>query len=391
VDAPDVSGAHPRHPPVTFVASHAELGGQERYLRTVIGSLDAAAVAGVVVLHDGPGLPPLAALGYPMRLIPTPARAGMLPAAIRLRRVLLADGARLVHADGVKAALMSVVALWGTGVPVVWMKHDTTLDGPPARWIAARCAVVVGVSSTVTAPLAGVRGTEIRVVPNGVPALDIDRAVARAELRALLSAPDAAELVLQVGRLVSTKGPHETVEAAAFVCARRSAARFAFLGAPDRHTHDYADGLRARVGALGLGDAVTFLGYREDASRLIAGADVLVVPTLGNPGVYGGGEGFGLVAAEAMAAGTPVIAYDEPALPDTLGGCGLLVASGDTRRLGEAIDALLGDPARREQMAGCGRRRARDFTLEASLAELADAYCAASRSRTRTDAGSTRR
>ena len=58
------------------------------------------------------------------------------------------------------------------------MKHDTSFDGPLARWIGARCAVVAGVSPTVTATFE--RGNVV-VIPNGVPAYDIDRDAARRE------------------------------------------------------------------------------------------------------------------------------------------------------------------------------------------------------------------
>jgi glycosyltransferase involved in cell wall biosynthesis len=365
------------HPPVTFVASHSELGGQESYLLSILRSLDPAAIHGVVALHDGPALPRLAALGHRTWLVPTPARLGILPAVVKLRRVLLAGDAQLVHADGGKAALCSVLALAGTGIPVVWMKHDTSFDGPLGRWIAARCAAVAGVSPTVTAALAGVRGTEVHVVPNGVPAYDVDRGAAHAELRELLGAPADAQTVVQVGRLVPGKGQLDTVEAAGRL--QRPGVRFALVGAPDRHAHEYAARVQAR--AAELDGAVTLLGYRDDATRLMAGADVVVVPSLPRTGVYGGGEGFGLVAVEAMAVGTPVLAYDVPALPETLGGCGALVPAGDLDAYAHVLGALLADPGRRERMAAAGRVRARTFSLDAAVARLGDVYGVASRGR----------
>jgi glycosyltransferase involved in cell wall biosynthesis len=365
------------HPPVTFVASHAELGGQEAYLRTVLASLPPGSVHGVVSLHDGPGVPALAALGFPLWVVPTPARLGMARAIVSLRRVLRANGTRLVHADGIKAALCSVLALRGTGVPVVWVKHDAALDGRLARWVARRCALVVGVSETVTRTFDGVGGVRARVVTNGVAVPAVDRAQARAELLRLLGAAPDAPLVIQVGRLVATKGQRDLVEAAALVHARRPEVRFAVVGDPDRHAGEYAAGLRARAQELGLGEVVGFLGYRPEAVRLIAGADLLVVPSLRPPGLYGGGEGFGLVAAEGMAVGTPVVAYDVPALPDTLGGCGRLVPEGDHAALAAAIEALLEDEAERSRMAACGRARAEQFSLERAVAGLAEAYAEA--------------
>jgi glycosyltransferase involved in cell wall biosynthesis len=365
------------HPPVTFVASHSELGGQESYLLRILQSLPPDAVHGVIALHDGPALPRLAALGHRTWLVPTPARLGILPAAAKLRRVLGAGDAQLIHADGGKAALCCALTL--TPAPIVWMKHDTSFDGRLARAIALRCAAVVGVSPTVTATF---RSGNVHVVPNGVPAYDIDRTQARAELLALLGAPDDAELVVQVGRLVPTKGQLDTADAVARLA--RPRLRVALVGAPDRHAAGYAELVRARAGGN-----VTLLGYRDDAPRLMAGADLVVVPSQPKEGVYGGGEGFGLVAAEAMAVGTPVLAYDVPALPDTLGGAGALVAPNDLAAYAQAIDDLLDDPARREEMAAAGRARAATFSLDAAVERLRDVYRATSRARP--SSGSARR
>jgi glycosyltransferase involved in cell wall biosynthesis len=356
------------HPPVTFVASHSELGGQESYMLRILQRLPPESIRGVVALHDGPALPRLAALGHPTWLVPTPARLGILPAVVKLRRVLDGGDAELIHADGGKAALCCALAL--TGAPIVWMKHDTSFDGTVARAIGARCAAVAGVSSTVTATFTS---RNVHVVPNGVPAYDIDRAAARQELLELIDAPADAEIVLQVGRIVPGKGQLDTVEAVARI--DRPRLRLVFVGAPDRNAGEYVERLRARAGAN-----VTLLGYREDAPRLMAGADLVVMPSQPKHGLYGGGEGFGLVAAEAMAVGTPVLAYDVPALPDTLGNAGALVPTGDVDALAATMTALLDDPARRARMAEAGRARAAEFSLDAAVERLREVYRLASSS-----------
>jgi glycosyltransferase involved in cell wall biosynthesis len=369
------------HPPVTFVASHAQLGGQEAYLLSLLQSLDPAAVRGVVSLQDGPAVARLKGAGRPVWVIPTGARLGLLRGVVRLRRLLKATGAELVHADGTKAALCSVLAAARTGVPVVWMKHDGAFDGRLARAVASRCAAVVGVSRTVVETLDGVHGPSVHVVRNGIPAHQADRAEAARELRAALDAPEDAEVVIQVARIVANKGQRDTVEAAAGVLAERPRARFAFVGDIDSHGAAYAQEVRARARELGIDGAVTFLGHRDDAVRLIAGADVLVVPSLCLPGFHGWREGGSLVAAEAMMVGTPVLAYADPAVIETLEGCGTVVAPGDIPTLARALTALLADPDRRRALAACGRLRARDLRLERALAELTEVYRGASRSR----------
>jgi colanic acid/amylovoran biosynthesis glycosyltransferase len=68
-------------------------------------------------------------------------------------------------------------------------------------------------------------------------------------------------------------------------------------------------------------------------------------------------EAFGLVAAEAQAAGTPVVAYDSGGLGEAVsaGVGGLLVPEGDIRTLSVAIAHLLGDPGQAEAMGRAGR------------------------------------
>jgi glycosyltransferase involved in cell wall biosynthesis len=77
---------------------------------------------------------------------------------------------------------------------------------------------------------------------------------------------------------------------------------------------------------------------------------------------------------ERLAVGTPVVAYDDPALVETLAGAGELVPSGDTAALARALSDLLADPERRTRMAEAGNARARDFNFDRALDELRAVY-----------------
>ena len=85
----------------------------------------------------------------------------------------------------------------------------------------------------------------------------------------------------------------------------------------------------------------SFAGHASDATvaAAYAGADVLVVTSEH--------EGFCVPVVEAMAAGLPVVAFDQGAVPEVLGGAGVLVSDKDPYALAAAIAALLADVARR--------------------------------------------
>jgi glycosyltransferase involved in cell wall biosynthesis len=114
---------------------------------------------------------------------------------------------------------------------------------------------------------------------------------------------------------------------------------------------------------LGAVPGLRSIGYVPDAllPALYRGARAFVLPSR-----Y---EGFGLTCVEAMACGTPVVAADRAALPETCGDAALLVDPDDARSLVTAVlSAATGDPDRREQLRAAGRRRAAHFSWERTAA-----------------------
>lgn len=123
---------------------------------------------------------------------------------------------------------------------------------------------------------------------------------------------------------------------------------------------------------LGL-DRVVRLDHvpEEDLPTLYQAARLLVIPSL-----Y---EGFGLPAAEAMAAGTPVVAARAASLPEVVGEDGWLFDPQDPADLAWALASLLGDEERREDLSRRGRERARRWTWERTAELHLQAYRAAVR------------
>lgn len=116
---------------------------------------------------------------------------------------------------------------------------------------------------------------------------------------------------------------------------------------------------------------ITFLGYVSDEERLrlYREASMLLIASWD--------EGFGIPALEAMTIGLPVIAAARGALPETLGGAGILVNPGDVEEMAAAMARLLDDPGLRRDQAAKGVKRASDFSWDASAARLVTAFRAA--------------
>ena len=170
--------------------------------------------------------------------------------------------------------------------------------------------------------------------------------------------------LLCIGRLIPIKGHLVLLRALAQA---RSRVPGAMLDLAGRGPLEPA--LKAYARELGLEDAVRFLGFVSPVQRAVEDAAIVVVPSLG--------EGFGMVALEAMERGRPVIASAVGGLPEIVvdGETGLVVPSGDAEALAEAIVALAGDLERAAAMGAAGRERAlAEFTPERSARRIEELY-----------------
>jgi len=131
------------------------------------------------------------------------------------------------------------------------------------------------------------------------------------------------------------------------------------------------DGRALRRAAGSVADRLDLLGAVDDVTKAAAlrSMDVFCAPHVG-------GESFGIVLTEAMAAGAPVLAGDLEAFRAVLGaaGAGELFPTGDARALATALDGLLDDPARRAAMAEAGRQRAAEFDWAAVAVSVLRVY-----------------
>ncbi len=353
---------------IAFVSSHAKSGGSEVYLETVLDGLAPHEARAIVALEDGPFVARLRERGLDVQVLPTGAGPRALARSARRLRPLL-RGADVVHANGVKAALVAALA----GAPhLVWVKHDFSWDGPLAWLVGARSRRIVSVSRAVAGTFPRPLQRRVRVVHTGIDVPETDRGAARAKLVDATGAPAGRKLVGLVGRLHPVKGHEELLAIAPRL---RERATIVLIGGEDASERAYGERVRELARAH---DNVVLLAHREDARELAAGLDVGVIASV--PWAGAGREGFPLVGLELLAAGTPIVAYAGGGVDELVGDAGLLVPSGDRDALAAAIMRVLDDDDVRTEMSRRGTERVRDrFSVDGWLAGLRRVYEEAAR------------
>ncbi len=167
-------------------------------------------------------------------------------------------------------------------------------------------------------------------------------------LRAPASRPP---LIAFQGRLVSTKGVGVLFEAARLLLSQNRAFELLIIGdGPERASLERASQLSPLAGRVRF--AGRLAGPQLDAA--LAEASIVVVPSLG-------GEVFGLVVAENMMRGLPVITSDLGAFVEVLGAAGLTFPTGDAEGLARELARILDDPALAAGLAKAARQRALEF------------------------------
>ncbi|HEY1989761.1 MAG TPA: glycosyltransferase [Acidimicrobiales bacterium] len=193
----------------------------------------------------------------------------------------------------------------------------------------------------------------------------------RPQARAALGLPIAGPLLLFVGRIQPLKGVEVAVRALSSLAADRPDARLAIVGGPSGPRGDVElDRMMELVGELGLSDRVVFVPPRphELLSTYYRAADVCLVPSRS--------ESFGLVALEAAACGTPVVASDVGGLRTLVdhGRTGFLVEDPTPEAFAAWIRQILAEPLLAERLGTGAVLRARRYTWARAAALLREIY-----------------
>jgi glycosyltransferase involved in cell wall biosynthesis len=357
---------------VLFADSQAELGGAGFALLTMLEHMDRSQVSPVYVslASERPEIyPRIESLGIPAFHIP----AGRLRqvgrtarAVLGIRNIIKKEGIDLVLANSGHPLLFARPAAVATGRPCVWWVHGYVPENGSRREPIAVAQRMLGAdalfsNSEFTARMLRQDFADHPAISVVRPGVDLDRfrpdAEAGIRVRQSLRIAAAEHVVGIFGRLQRWKGQHVLLRAAGILARQGSPVRVLVAGNSMFGIEpEYAGELRAIAQQPPLSGRVLFLGHQQNPHELMNACDVVVHASV-EP------EPWGLVVAEGMAVGRPVIASAAggPLEMVAQGETGLLVPPGQPSQLADAIASLLGDALLRQRIGDAARRHAVEF------------------------------
>jgi glycosyltransferase involved in cell wall biosynthesis len=382
---------------VMQVIGDLNIGGAQEVVRTLVEYLASDSCQPVVcTFKDGPLRQDIEHLGVKVELLPGRRYSVVaLPLFIVDMIRILKSLAVLVekhNIDIVQTHLLRsldflvLLLLYTTNLRVVlWTFHNASFELtadklPRYRWLltpkkyshrflyrlASRLSSgFIAVSDKVEKAMVQTIGPiqdKITVICNGVDVKRYPEPVDKVRVRSQLKLKANARLVSVVATLKEQKGHRYLMEAMTSIVPRYPDLHILFIG-----DGELREELQAQVQRLNLDDHVHFLGNRSDVPELLAASDLFVLPSLW--------EGLPMALLEAMATGLPIVATEVSGTVQAMvpNETGILVPPGDAQRLVKAIEQVLSDPARAQEMGAAARRR---VEAEFSAQEQADEHLA---------------
>jgi len=289
--------------------------------------------------------------------------------------VMRAASAQVIHAHWwLPGGFVGALASFLTRTPLVITTHGTDVEmlcrtrwaAPLARFVFARARAITCGSTYLREQLLALgvaKAERVQVIPMPVnPEFESKNSKAKTQKSSFVVRPSSSVTVLTVARLTAQKSIDTLIDALALV----PDARLTIIGdGPERAA------LERQARALNLQDRVEFLGTlpQKELARYYAECAAFVLPSIR--------EGMGLVLAEALLCGAPVIAANSGGVTDIVkdGETGLLAPERDPRALADAIATLLNDRAFAARLAANGEAWVRErYTRDRVAGQFAEIY-----------------
>jgi glycosyltransferase involved in cell wall biosynthesis len=361
---------------VLHVVGSLEIGGGQKLTALVAAGLDRSRFE-VAVLNLGPDGPygdylrrrgiPVIDLDMPMGIRLSTLRSGLRGIWRVLRFLLGRPRWDVVHTHMFRTSLLCALPARLAGSRLFGTVHRIYYPWQPIveRLLAPLHEAIVVDSAAVGRILRDqtrIPQERYVVIHNGIDTAEFEATPTRAEARRALDLPASDLVISEIAHLAPHKGQIHLVRALARL--ERHDVRLLLVGdGPSRAT------IEDEAARLGLRDRVTLTGARADLPLLLAATDVLALPSTF--------EGFGIVQAEAMYLGIPVVSSDRGGSTEVVveGQTGFLVPFGDEAALADRLARLVDSPDLRRRLGQAGRERVLErFTQERMAARYARLY-----------------
>ena len=361
---------------ILFYSHTGKVSGAENILLLALKRLDRNRFAPVAVCPPGNLVDEIARLGIPVETI------GQLEARFtwridlvfkylislfrtirQLRSEILKKKPDLIHANSIRAGIAATFASVGTGTAVFWHIQDELKPHPfsTAIRLLATTSWRTRLIAASQATAESFRGRVLRWFGKHVPQRVVLNAIEpekfefdpvnRRMIREELNLSDDEFVLGVVGQITPRKGQLELIQTFAKARERMLSSTLLIIGAPMfNKDHIYLEELKKAVSEADLDEQVKFLGLRNDVAAVMQSLDVLVVNSKS--------EALVVVAIEAMACGTPVIATDVGGTREMIKHLanGWLVPFGDERQLIEVLVAAGQNAEMRAAFSEAGKK-----------------------------------
>jgi len=298
------------------------------------------------------------------------------------RFALLKRSIDIIHGHDWLVALASIATKHFTNKPLVFTYHSTergrvgtlstsdsfTIDSIE-WWCGYEASKIIVTSKSMLNEITNtfkIPNDKISIIPNGIDISEFNIQVNPFEIKRNIGIGEDKKLVLFVGRITSQKGVTYLIQAVPKILSSHPDARFVIVG----------DGwelgtIKNMIYSMGLGEYVKTLGFLPDhtVKSLMKAADVMVVPSIYEP--------FGIVALEAMASGTPLVASDVGGLSELVehGKTGLKIYPANPDSIAWGINTILSNPQWARTMAQNALAIVKEkYSWEAIAAKTAELY-----------------